>query len=286
MAYFQLALAMSIVGSAVVAGKIMTIHLPIMLSSCLRFAIACPILILWLSYQEKSFKIPARLDMLTLFLQALTGVFLFSIFLLFGLQHIGAIEAGLITGTLPAVTALLAVIMLREKLSIRQVLGILCTVIGATLLNTALDKGHAESSSTLGAVLIFAAVICEALFVVLGKRIGGRVSPLMISTVTCLFGLILFFPFAVREAYYFDFSTVTLLDWSIVVYFGLVVSALGFWLFYAGLSKVPASVAGCFMVFLPVSAVLLSSLILSEPIRILHLIAGACVMVGIILAAK
>jgi drug/metabolite transporter (DMT)-like permease len=39
------------------------------------------------------------------------------------------------------------------------------------------------------------------------------------------------------------------------------------------------------MAFLPLGAVLLSALILGEPVRLLHMVAGACVLAGIMLAS-
>ena len=93
MPYLQLALAMTIVGSSVVAAKMIAASLPVMLSSCLRFAIAAPVLMLVLLLREGRPKLPARVDLLSLFLQALCGVFLFSVFLLYGVQYTGAIEA-------------------------------------------------------------------------------------------------------------------------------------------------------------------------------------------------
>ena len=284
--YFQLALAMIIVGSSVVAGKLITASLPVMLSSCLRFAIAAPGLVLLLLCREGRPKLPSPTDLFTLFLQALCGVFLFSVFLLYGLQHTGAIEAGLITGTLPAVTALLAVLLLRERLNGWQWAGVGSAVLGAVLLNTLNpEAAGATSSSPLGIGLVFAAVVCEALFVVLGKRSDGRISALTIATAMSVLGFLMFLPFALWEARHFDFSRSTPFDWSLVAYFGLVVSVGAFWLFYAGLSRVPASVAGAFMAFLPLAAVLLSALILGEPVGIVHLAAGTCVLGGILLAS-
>lgn len=284
--YGQLALAMIIVGSSVVAGKMITASLPIMLSSCIRFAIAAPVLILLLLWREGRPKLPARADLFILFLQALCGVFLFSVFLLYGLRYTGAIEAGLITGTLPAVTALLAVLVLRERLNAWQCAGVGCAVLGAVLLNTlSPESAGGTSSSMLGIGLVFAAVVCEALFVVLGKRTDGRVSALTIATAMSVLGFLMFLPFALWDAWHFDFSRSTPVDWLLVAYFGLVVSVGGFWLFYTGLAQVPASVAGVFMAFMPLGAVLLSALILGEPVRGMHMVAGACVLAGIMLAS-
>jgi drug/metabolite transporter (DMT)-like permease len=282
--YFKLIMAMFIVGSSVVAGKAMVATLPVMLASCLRFAIAAPVLAFLLYCKKGALILPSRSHIFPLFLQSLTGVFLFSICLLYGLKNSSAMQAGLITGTLPAVTAFLAMIFLKEKLNRWQVLGMLFTISGVSMFNM-VGKGYpaVTSSSVFGVSLIFAAVVCEALFVVIGKYSTEKLSALMIATAVSIFGFILFLPFAMWEAYYFDFSQTTIWDWSLVLYFALVVTAGAFWLFYSGLSKVSASVVGGFMAFIPISAMLLSFLFLGEPISAGHLMAGISVIIGIML---
>lgn len=283
-AYVQLFLAMAIVGSSVVAGKILTESLPVMLASTLRFAIASCVLMIFLFIKEKKISLPSKKELTILFFQTLTGVFFFSVFLLYGLKHTGAIEAGLITGTLPAVIATLAFFVLKDKLKLKQILGILITVFGSILLN--IFGGEISSGprfSLLGGSLVFGAVICEALFTILGKMLSKRLSPLMIATMVSLLGFLLFLPFGVWEGYHFDFSKTSLSDWSLVLYFAIVVTVGAFWLFYSGLSHVSASMAGAFMAFIPLSAVLLSACVLHEPIQSIHLIAGSCVIGGILL---
>ena len=284
--YLQLALSMCIVGSSIIAGKLLANDLPIMLSSCLRFAIASPLLIIILLATEDIPRLPSLRDFLILIMQSIAGVFLFSIFLLYGLRHTSAIEAGLIMGLLPAITAICAWIILREKINFWQALGILFAASGAILLNTySVSTTEAPSSTITGTILVFAAVICEALFAIFGKLTGGRISALLIATTISTLGFLLFLPFAIREASHLDFSSISSIDISLVVYFGIVVTAGAFWLFYTGLSKVQASVAGSFMAFIPLSAVLLSFFLLGEQIYMPHIIAGICVVVGILLSA-
>ena len=96
-------LAMIIVGSSVVAGKLLAQSFPVFLASELRFLVATIIMVPILIRIEGFPSIQKR-EMLILFLQGLFGVFLYSIFMLYGLTFTTAIEAGIITSTIPAVT--------------------------------------------------------------------------------------------------------------------------------------------------------------------------------------
>jgi drug/metabolite transporter (DMT)-like permease len=283
-AHLKIIFAMAIVGSSVVAGKLLVESFPVFLASELRFLIAALILVPLLLKREG---IPAfsKKDIGILFLQALSGVFLFSIFMLNGLKYSTAMEGGIITSTLPAVVAVIAFIMLKEKLTRFTFIGIFLAVGGTLAINISgafsdIERGAAP---ILGNLLIIGAVIGEALFIIFGKSISKRVSPLAISTMVSVFGVILFLPLAIYEATSFPLTEVSLKDWGLIFYFGVVVTVLAFVLMYQGIEKVPASTAGVLTGVLPISAVLLSSLILKESLSSFHVIGMVFVLAAIYL---
>ena len=271
---------MIIVGSSVVAGKLVVQSFPVFLASELRFLVAVMILVPLLIKVEG---IPAirKKDFLFLFLQALCGVFLFNIFMLYGLTKTTAIEGGLITSTVPAFTVVLSCLILKEKLTTNLVIGILFAVLGTMIINgyeflSSIDSG---SSSLFGNLLIFGAVISEALFIIFGKFVTQRVSPLAISTVVSFFGVILFLPFALFEGSQFEFEEVTITEWGLVLYFGLVVTVIAFILMHQGVSKVSASTTGILTSFLPLSSIFLSVVFLGEEISFLHFIGFGFILI-------
>ncbi|MED4462457.1 DMT family transporter [Metabacillus fastidiosus] len=284
-AYIKIALAMAIVGSSVVFGKLIISSFPVFLASELRFIIATIILIILLLRQEKKFPCIGFKDLIIFFLQAFTGVFLFNIFMLYGLKFTTAIEAGIITSTLPAVIGLVSFLFLKEKLTIKKGLGIIFAVIGVLSINF-IDNGSSNINSLLGNLLIFGAVLGETLFITLGKSVSNRFTPLTISTMMSVSGLIMFLPFAIYEAKEFDFASVGMGDWINILYFGIVVTVLAFLLMYQGLSKVSASSAGVLTSVLPLSSVILSFFILKEEISFSHLLGILFILIAIFFISK
>ncbi|MCY9227251.1 DMT family transporter [Bacillus haynesii] len=72
-----------------------------------------------------------------------------------------------------------------------------------------------------------------------------------------------------------------LLDWSNVLYYALIVTVLAFYLWYNGVTKVPAGVSGIFTSVLPVSAVVLSGIILKEQFTVAHFTEVLFVLAGV-----
>lgn len=210
---------------------------------------------------------------------------MFNIFMLYGLKYTTAIEAGIITSTLPAVIGLFSFILLKEKLTVKKGFGIAFAVLGVLCFNL-IGNSLDGNNSLKGNLLIFGAVLGETLFIIMGKSLSNKVTPLTISTMMSIFGLIMFLPFAIYEAIGFDFSNVGIGAWINILYFGIVVTVVAFLLMYQGLSRVPANSTGVLTSLIPISSIFLSFFILKEQIYLTHLLGMFLVLIAIIFISK
>jgi drug/metabolite transporter (DMT)-like permease len=252
----------------------------------LRFTIATIILLGVLLRVEKRFPKIAWRDGLIIFLLALVGNFLYNICLLYGLKLTSAAVSGIIAGTVPIIIGVLALLFLREHLSWRKGAGIVLVVVGMGVMNSTSSfmSGGQGSNAWVGNLLVGGAALGEALWTVLAKAVSGRVKPFTIAFFASAFALLLFSPFGAYEAIHFDFASVSLVGWLALLYYGVVGTVGGYLLWYHGLTRVSASTAGVFSGVFPVSALLLSYMILHETFSWSHIAGLACVLVAIILS--
>lgn len=285
-AYLNLSLAMVLVGSSVVAGKIMVVELPVFLASALRFVLALAILIPIVCLREGGLPRISRRSWLLMGAQSLCDSFLFTVFLLYGLTLTGPASAGIITSTTPACMGLIAWLFLKDRPSRRTGLGIILSVIGVGVINLVQGGGVTGASPLAGNLLVLCAVVFESLFLLIRKTVPEPLSPLAVSTVISLFGLMWFLPMGVAEALTTDFAAITTTGWLVVFYYGAFVTVLAYLFWFAGITKVPPSTAGVFTAIMPVSALALSALVLGEPIGWQQLTGCGCVLGGIILISR
>ncbi len=277
---------MMIVGAYVGFSKLLVAVFPVLLLAWLRFGIAAVAMATWLKRGVDEPPLDSRSRYL-LFLESFLGNFLFSICMLFGMRHASAISAGVIMAGIPAAVALLSWIFLRENLSGRMVAAITLAVVGVGVLALSRNGGHSgdeETTSLLGTVLLVGAVLCEASYVVIGKRLTGNLSPKRISALINLWGLILVTPLGAWAALSFDFATVTINVWGGLVLYALAASMWTVWLWMTGLKKIPASKAGIFTVFLPITSALVGVVFLGELFTAAHGVAFAFALAGVVLA--
>ena len=284
-AYFQCSLAMAMGGAVVVAGKFLTHAFPVFLAAGLRLIMAVPVLVALVLMREGRLPRLKAPEALALFVCSFGGIFMFTVFLLFGLRYTTAAESGIITSTVPVFTALISVFYLKEKPSLWGVVAVALTMVGVLVLNApgAAASGARGPNPWLGNALIFGCVVGEALFTISAKLVTSRISPLATAAYVNIFALVTFLPFAVYQALSFDFSSPAWPNWTALVFMGLGISVLQFMIWFSGVSKVSGSVAAVFTGVMPVSAVLLSYLVGGEHFVWTHLVGMACV-VGSILA--
>jgi drug/metabolite transporter (DMT)-like permease len=183
--------------------------------------------------------------------------------------------------------AALAVVALRERWSHARTLGVALAVVGILVLNTSgSGLGVRGPRPLLGNLLVFGAVVGEAVFVVCSRVVSQRLPPLVVATAISALGFAMFLPAALLELRAFPLSRLALADWAMVGYYGVVVTVVAFLLWARGVARVPASAASVFTGVLPVSALALSHLALGETIAPPHVSAAALVILGIVVLAR
>ena len=166
----------------------------------------------------------------------------------------------------------------------RTALGIALAAAGIGLFSLQKTAGPASTSSLLGNALVFAAVVCEASYVVIGKRLTEGLSPRRISAIINAWGLVLMTPFGLWMAWRFEFAEVTPGLWTLLVFYALAASMWTVWLWMQGLKSVPASRAGVFTIMLPITAAGVGVGVLGETVSVTQWLAFALALGGLVLA--
>ncbi len=280
-AYLQLALSMALVGANVAVAKLLAEALPIPMIAFLRCVLA--VLLLWpLARLLESAARPEGPVLQNLAWQALFGTVIYNAGLLAGLRLTSALEGGLVLASLPAVVALGSAFWLRERLTRPQWIAVGLAAFGMAAMTMARSSGEA-AGSIVGNALIFGGIIGEALYVLLARRIAGRIGVITASLWMQIFSAVMLAPFALP-----DMASITaLMDprlAALLVFHSVTASVLCLLLWYAGLQRVGAGVAGIFTAFLPATAALVAVVILRESFTTIHAIGFALMMLSVLIA--
>jgi drug/metabolite transporter (DMT)-like permease len=279
----QLVLAMALGGSSVPVGKTLAVTLPLFPTIFATLLAAWLVIVPLVWRRRGEIRALTRREWGYLFLQGLCGIVLFRIFLLLGLRHLGAAQAGIITGTTPAVLTILSCCMLHERPTPGAVAGVACAVVGG--MSLALPGGFSlKDGSLLGGLLVFSAVISEALFTVWRKRVATTVSATVNTAMLISCALVTVLPFALWDVRSMS-SAPSPMELAAILYYGAVATVLAYLLWTGAVGKVSGAAAGVTCAAMPAAAVLLAALMFGESLRAGQIFGCGAVILGIMLAA-
>ena len=215
---------------------------------------------------------------------ALTGVLGFPVLLYRGLQLTTATDAVLINATGPLMTAVLAAILLKERLFPRHVLGGLISFLGVTLIVSGgsferLQQWHVN----VGDLYILLAVVLWGLYSVISRWATRSHSVFSVTAISTWMALPLFLGAAAVGWQ----PTPTNWSWYLVlavVYIGIFPSGAAFLSWNEGVRRVGPNRAMVFYNMLPVYGSILGVILLGEALGAQHFIGGGLILVGSLIA--
>lgn len=293
-AYLCLALSMSLVGSYVALSKPLAAALPVLLLAWMRFGIGVVAMLRWLKKPADEAPLTPQTRRL-LFLESFLGNFLFTLCMISGVSLTSAVTAGVTMATIPAAVAVMSWLFLRERVAPRTWVAVGCAVAGIALLSLskqehgahgaiALAPENTKNLEWLGQLLLLGAVLCEAAYSVIGKKLTGAMGPKRITSLINLWGFALSTPFGLYFAWHFDFGAVAAGTWLLLLFYALAACVWTVWLWMTGLKAVPAAQGGIFTVMLPVSAALVGVLVLGESFSPIQGVAFGIALASVVLA--
>lgn len=282
MVYIKLVLMAVFWGGTFIAGKIAARDVGPYAAAFLRFAIAS--LVLWAAVLRIEGRVPrpSAGQLLPCLLLGLTGVFSYNIFFFKGLKLIEAGRAAIIIANNPIGIALFSALIFGERLTSIRLAGICVSVSGAV---TVISRGNPlhfiEGGVGWGELFIVGCVASWVAFSLLGKVFMKNMTPLGAIFFASVAGALCLLPPAIGDGLLSGWRDITVMVWSCLFYLGFFGTALGFVWYYEGIRAIGATKAGVFINVVPVSAILLSFIILDEPLTGSLLLGAALVLGGI-----
>ena len=215
---------------------------------------------------------------------ALTGVLGFPFLLYWGLQLTTATDAVLINATGPLMTAVLATILLKERLFPRHVLGGVITFFGVALIVSggSFERLH-QWHVNVGDLYILLAVVLWGLYSVVSRRATRSRTVFSVTTISTWMGL----PFFLGAVAVGGQPGTTNWTWHLllaVLYIGIFPSGVAFLSWNEGVRRVGPNRAMVFYNMLPVYGSILGVILLGESLGAQHFIGGGLILAGSFIA--
>ncbi len=279
--------ALSFSGSFI-AAKYTTLYLQPLTTTLLRYIIALATLSVFLliDHRASSWRV-GRADLMKFFLLGLFGIVGYHYFFFSSLKYTAVANSAIINAFNPAVTALMAVIFIKERLNWKNYIGLFIAMIGVLFLVT---KGNAGNLLHLrfnfGDLLMLLAVVCWVIYSLIVKTISSKYTGLTITFYASLFGVVQLCFLAMSENVPEQISQMSGAVLWALIYMGIVASGLGYLLYNLSIASIgPTRTSSFTYSLIPVFVAILAFLFFREYITPLMILSTVLIITGLYLLA-
>jgi drug/metabolite transporter (DMT)-like permease len=288
--YISLVLTALFWSGAFIAGKMAVFIFPPLTLTFFRFLFALPFIFLLLWRKEPVNLLPKPKQLAPLFVLGTIGTLGYHFFFFLSLRYTTAINSSLIGSTNPMITAVLAVIFFKEKISIGRILGIVVSLLGVFCVITGLDSQVVLSLSfNRGDLLMLSGVLCFSLYALLSRKFMRqyRITPLAATAYTFLVCTIL----SLVLGSIFEKPLAAIMQaesgvWLEILYMAILSSVVGYYFQLNAINQIGAPKTAMFINLVPVFTIVLAATVLGEAISILKITSASLIILGVYLASK
>src|SRR5215216_3551462 len=245
-----------------------------------RLLFSVPVLLLacWFRLGRRMFHIAPR----DLGHMVLMGAFMafYQVCYFAAIARVGVAIAVLVTlCTAPVMVALLSALLLRERLTGGIVLALACALAGTAMLVWVGPGGGGARRDTLAGVLLaLGSAFGYTMLTLCSRTLAGRYHALQPITIGFAAGALLLLPFALATGFVVSYPVG---GWALLLYLGVVPTALAYVLFLTGMRSITATVASIATLIEPLTSTVLAWLLFGEQLGPLGVF-GAALLLGAI----
>jgi len=252
-----------------------------------RFSTALIVLLPWMLKKGSFSALKDRQLLVRLVLLGFFGVFLFNSFLYMGLRHTSAINATLINSLNPVLVALLSVVWLKDKITHRQIIGLIISVSGILWI-----ESHGKLNNIVniqfnpGDVFILIAAFFWAYYSNLAKLVMQKIPAMEAAALALFTGVIFLIPVSIVELH---FTSSIDLGWETIItvlYLGIFSSFVALYFWFYGIDKLGGARAANYYNLIPFFGIIMAVIFLGEKVYPFQLVGGALILAGVYYSSR
>lgn len=252
----------------------------------LRFGFAALFLLTLLWVIERNLSV-RREDIVRLFLLGLIGNTFYQLLFIHGIARTTASNSSLILAIMPIFVVLLSTVLGVEKVGRRIWYGVVISFIGIFLIVQGTGRTLTiTDQSLIGDLLTLAGTICWATYTVLSKPLLQRYTPLKLTTITMAMGTLPLVLVSIPSLNEQNWGSVSLQGWLCLAYSFFLAIAIGYVIWYTGVSRIGSARTALYENLITVIAVAVAWIFLSEKMTLLQILGAVLVLVSLYLARR
>ncbi len=205
-----------------------------------------------------------------------------------GLSITTPINSAIIMTSTPILVLIVASILIKERISLKKILGIIIGLSGAFYLIISKTDGNVQfsSSTAFGDLLVFVNALSYGIYLVLVKPLMNKYNAYHLTTWVFAIGWLFVFPAGISEAITIDWKVLPLKIVLEILFVVICTTFLTYLLSMYALKKVSPVAVSSFIYLQPFLAALIAVILGSDTLSASKIIAGMMIFTGVYLVSN
>lgn len=222
-----------------------------------------------------------RADYPRLILSSLSGVAINQMMFFTGLNLTTPVDAAIINSANPILVLVFAAWILKERIGISQLGGIVLGATGALMLILLGNPLSLKGGNLTGDLFIMVNIAVWSLYLVISKPLMMKYNPIVMMRWMFGIGLIAVFPFSIRQALEINFSSFDSYTWFAILYIIIGTTFLAYFFITYSLKRLSSSVVAYYTYIQPILVAVIGIAVFAERISWVKIVSGLLVFAGI-----
>jgi len=224
-------------------------------------------------------------DFPLIILCALFGVAINQMFFFVGLKYTTPINASLIMTTTPILVLLTSALIIKEKVTLKKMIGIAFGAVGAIILITFGKALSFQQNQLFGDLMILINAVSYGVYLVIVKKLMNRYHPITVVKWVFTFGFFMVFPFGIGDLKIVQWADFDQIIWMAITYVLIGVTFLTYLLNAFALKVVNPSVVSIYIYLQPLFATFIALLMDKDELSSIKILAGILIFLGVYLVS-
>lgn len=202
-----------------------------------------------------------------------------------GLSLTTAINATLLTTTIPVFTLLVGMLLRTDRATLRRMVGIALAASGVIYL-IGPTRGEFSSLTRAGDLMIVTNSLCYGAYIAVSKDLVGRYSALTVITWIFIVASVVTVPVGVLSLSHISLANITVGVWIKILFIILMPTVGAYYLNAWALARVPPSTVAVYIYLQPLIAFVLAPLVLGEKLSWRAALASVLIFSGVLVVTR
>ena len=198
-----------------------------------------------------------------------------------GLNYTTPVNAAIINSISPILVLVFAAWILKERIGITRLGGILLGAAGALMLILLSNPLSLKGGNLAGDMFIITNTAAWSLYLVISKPLMVKYNPVLMMRWMFMIGFIGVFPFSIRQAIEINFSSFDSYTWFSILYIIVGTTFMAYFFITYSLKRLSSSVVAYYTYIQPVIVAIIGIILFAEQVSWVKIVSGLLIFTGI-----